>query len=85
MSRIITTTVYTLNELSSTARESPRLVPSASCWTATGMKPYGDFREVCGIFGIDLRQRVIRLSNGRFMEEPASGSADSAARGRSLF
>ncbi|HBN3923377.1 antitoxin of toxin-antitoxin stability system, partial [Escherichia coli] len=29
-----------------------------------------DFRAVCDIFGIDLRQRVFRLSNGRFMEEP---------------
>ena len=31
---------------------------------------YEDFREVCDIFGVNLRQRVFRLSNGRFMEEP---------------
>ena len=31
---------------------------------------YEDFRAVCDIFGINLRQRVFRLSSGRFMEEP---------------
>ncbi|ELZ3073360.1 antitoxin of toxin-antitoxin stability system, partial [Escherichia coli] len=71
MSRIITTTVYTLNELSSTAQEKARdwyrQHHADSNWYEN---VYGDFREVCGIFGIDLRQRVIRLSNGRFMEEP---------------
>ena len=71
MSRIITTTVYTLNELSSTAREKARdgyrQHHADSNWYEN---VYEDFREVCGIFGIDLRQRVFRLSNGRFMEEP---------------
>ena len=71
MSIIITTTVYTLNELSSTAREKARdeyrQHHADSNWYEN---VYEDFREVCDIFGIDLRQRVIRLSNGRFMEEP---------------
>ena len=71
MSRIITTTVYTLNELSATAQEKAldwyRQHHADSNWYENA---YGDFREVCGIFGIDLRQRVIRLSSGRFMEEP---------------
>ncbi|EPI4635923.1 antitoxin of toxin-antitoxin stability system, partial [Escherichia coli] len=71
MSRIITTTVYTLNELSSTAREKARdwyrQHHADSNWYEN---VYEDFREVCDIFGIDLRQLVFRLSNGRFMEEP---------------
>ncbi|WP_249538209.1 hypothetical protein, partial [Escherichia coli] len=72
MNRIITTTVYTLNELSSTAQEKARdgyrQHHADSNWYEN---VYEDFREVCGIFGIDLRQRVFRLSNGRFMEEPS--------------
>ncbi len=71
MSRIITSTVYTLNELSATAREKARdgyrQHHADSNWYEN---VYEDFREVCDIFGIDLRQRVFRLSNGRFMEEP---------------
>ncbi|EGO4528535.1 antitoxin of toxin-antitoxin stability system [Escherichia coli] len=71
MSRIITTTVYTLNELSSTAQEKARdgyrQHHADSNWYEN---VYEDFRAVCDIFGIDLRQRVFRLSNGRFMEEP---------------
>ena len=71
MSRIITSTVYTLNELSTTAREKARdgyrQHHADSNWYEN---VYEDFREVCDIFGIDLRQRVFRLSNGRFMEEP---------------
>ncbi|MCY0057369.1 hypothetical protein LAD11_06055 [Escherichia coli] len=72
MSRIITTTVYTLHELSSTAQEKARdWYRQASMLTATGMKTRnGDSGRSVAIFGIDLRQRVIRLSNGRFMEEP---------------
>ncbi|EFC4405719.1 antitoxin of toxin-antitoxin stability system [Escherichia coli] len=71
MSRIITTTVYTLNELSATAREKARdgyrQHHADSNWYEN---VYEDFRAVCEIIGIVLRQRVIRLSNGRFMEEP---------------
>lgn len=47
--------------------------------TATGMKTRRGLQEVCGIFGIDLRQRVIRLSNNAVYGSRASGSADSAA------
>ncbi|EFC5281093.1 antitoxin of toxin-antitoxin stability system [Escherichia coli] len=71
MSRIIATTVYTLDELTTDARERAR------CWYREHHPDsnwyenvYEDFREVCDILGIDLRQRVIRLSSGRFMEEP---------------
>ena len=72
MSSIITTTVYTLDELScpsarEKARDWYRVHHSDSNWYEN---VYEDFRAVCGIFGIDLRQRVFRLSNGRFMEEP---------------
>ncbi len=71
MSRIITTTVYTLNELSATAQEKARdwyrQHHADSNWYEN---VYEDFRAVCDIFGIDLRQRVFRLINGRFMEEP---------------
>ena len=71
MSSIITTTVYTLDELScpsarEKARDWYRVHHSDSNWYEN---VYEDFRAVCGIFGIDLRQRVFRLSNGRFMEE----------------
>ncbi|GAB0819132.1 hypothetical protein LL13F56_28350 [Escherichia coli] len=70
MSSIITITVYTLNELSCPAREKARdwyrQHHADSNWYEN---VYEDFRAVCGIFGIDLRQRVFRLSNGRFMEE----------------
>ena len=71
MSSIITITVYTLDELSCPAREKARdgyrQHHADSNWYEN---VYEDFREVCDIFGIDLRQRVFRLSNGRFMEEP---------------
>ena len=71
MSSIITITVYTLDELSCPARRKARdwyrQHHADSNWYEN---VYEDFREVCGIFGIDLRQRVFRLSNGRFMEEP---------------
>ena len=71
MSSIITTTVYTLNELSATAREKARgwyrQHHADSRWYEN---VYEDFRAVCEIVGIVLRQRVIRLSSGRFMEEP---------------
>ncbi len=63
MNRIITTTVYTLNELSSTAQEKARdgyrQHHADSNWYEN---VYEDFRAVCDIFGIDLRQRVFRLS-----------------------
>ena len=71
MSSIITITVYTLDELSCPARGKARdwyrQHHADSNWYEN---VYEVFREVCGIFGIDLRQRVFRLSNGRFMEEP---------------
>ncbi|EPR2701251.1 antitoxin of toxin-antitoxin stability system [Escherichia coli] len=71
MSRIIITTVYTPDELSATAREKARewyrQHHADSNWYEN---VYEDFRTVCEIVGIALRQRVIRLSNGRFMEEP---------------
>ena len=54
MSRIITTTVYTLHELSSTAQEKARdwyrQHHADSNWYEN---VYEDFRAVCGIFGID--------------------------------
>ncbi|ELK1165882.1 hypothetical protein QJH64_004955, partial [Escherichia coli] len=63
MSRIITTTEYTLDELSCPAREKARdgyrQHHADSNWYEN---VYEDFREVCDIFGINLRQRVIRLS-----------------------
>ncbi|HGC5044198.1 TPA: antitoxin of toxin-antitoxin stability system, partial [Escherichia coli] len=71
MSRIITITVYTLDELSCPAREKARdgyrQHHADSSWYEN---VYEDFRAVCDIVGIALRQRVIRLSSGRFMEEP---------------
>ncbi len=82
MSRIITTTVYTLDELSCPAQEKARdgyrQHHADSNWYEN---VYEDFREVCGIFGIDLRQRVFRLSNGRFMEEPSIWFSGFCARG----
>lgn len=71
MSGIITTTVYTLNELSFPAQERARdwyrQHNTDRNWYEN---VYEDFREVCDTFGVDLRQRVIRLSNGSFMQEP---------------
>ncbi|EPD1225365.1 antitoxin of toxin-antitoxin stability system, partial [Escherichia coli] len=53
MSRIITTTVYTLDELSCPAQEKARdwyrQHHADSNWYEN---VYEDFREVCGIFGI---------------------------------
>ena len=63
MSSIITITVYTLDELSCPAREKARdgyrQHHADSNWYEN---VYEDFRAVCDIFGIDLRQRVFRLS-----------------------
>ena len=86
MSRIIITTVYTPDELSATAREKARewyrQHHADSNWYEN---VYEDFRAVCDIFGIDLRQRVFRLSNGRFMEEPCIWFSGFCSQGRSLF
>ena len=87
MSRIIITTVYTPDELSATAREKARewyrQHHADSNWYEN---VYEDFRTVCEIVGIALRQRVIRLSNGRFMEEPCIWFSGFCSQGgRSLF
>ena len=87
MSRIIIITVYTLHELSSTAQEKVRdwyrQHHADSNWYEN---VYEDFREVCGIFGIDLSQCVFRLSNGRFMEEPCIWFSGFCSHGgRSLY
>ena len=86
MSRIIITTVYTPDELSATAREKARdwyrQHHADSSWYEN---VYEDFRAVCEIVGIVLRQRVIRLSSGRFMEEPCIWFSGFCSQGRSLF
>ncbi len=75
MSRIITTTVYTLDELSypaqKKARDWYRQHHADSNWYEN---VYEGFREVCDIFGIDLRQRVFRLSSGSQQQPGESGS-----------
>ncbi|CAK1210362.1 hypothetical protein FGAF848_21680 [Escherichia coli] len=60
MSRIIITTVYTPDELSATAREKARewyrQHHADSNWYEN---VYEDFRTVCEIVGIALRQRCV--------------------------
>ncbi|EIT4643231.1 antitoxin of toxin-antitoxin stability system [Escherichia coli] len=70
MSKIISTTVYTLDELSATAREHAR------AWYREGgldydwySDVYDDFGDICRIFGVSLRTRTVRTTGDRYREE----------------
>ncbi len=82
MSRIITTTVYTLHELSSTAQEKARdwyrQHHADSNWYEN---VYEDFREVCGISELTSASAFSGSATAGLWKSRASGSADSAARG----
>lgn len=71
MSRIISTTVYQLDELSESAREKAR------AWYCEGGPEYDwysdiyeDFTLICSILGVRLRTRTVTTLGGRYRESP---------------
>ena len=71
MPRIIKTTVYTIDELSDAAKEAAR------CWyRQAGFHHewhdfvYEDFETICGIVGVTLATRPVRLCGGGTREKP---------------
>ncbi|HGY4720953.1 TPA: antitoxin of toxin-antitoxin stability system [Citrobacter amalonaticus] len=70
MSRIISTTVYTLDELSEPARERAR------AWYSEGGPEYDwysdiydNFTLICNILGVRLRTRTVTTTGGRHREK----------------
>jgi hypothetical protein len=72
MPRIIEKTVYTFDELSDDAKEKAR-----DWWREGGLdydwwdSSYDDFATIATIFGIDLKQKAVRMMNGKDSYEPA--------------
>ncbi len=82
MSRIITTTVYTLHELSSTVREKPATGTVNIMLTATGMKTCMKTSGRSVTFsGLTSASAFSGSATAGLWKSRASGSADSAARG----
>ncbi len=87
MPQIITTTVYTIDELSDAAREKART------WYREAGVPdewydyvYNDFETICGIIGITLQTSPVRLYGGGTREQPHiwfRGNADNTIMPRS--
>lgn len=71
MSKIISVTVYTLDELSDTAREKAR-----DGYSEGGLEYdwysdiYEDFTLICNILGVRLRTRTVTTTGGRHRESP---------------
>lgn len=71
MSRTVTTTVYTLDELADRARESAR-----NRYRERGFDydwysdVYENFSQICDILGIRLSTRTVSLHNNRHTEAP---------------
>lgn len=86
MSRIITTTVYTLDELSCPARKKPATGTVSIMLTATGMKTCMKTSGRSVTFsGLTSASAFSGSATAGLWKSRASGSADSAAVGRSLF
>ncbi len=82
MSRIITTTVYTLDELSCPAREKPATGTVSIMLTATGMKTCMRTSGRSVTFsGLTSASAFSGSATAGLWKSRASGSADSAARG----
>ena len=71
MPRIVQTVVYELPELSRTARERARAWYRDTCldWDWYDAV-FEDFQTVCGLLGVTLRTRTVRLAGGGTREAP---------------
>lgn len=71
MSKIISTTVYTLNELSATAREQARAWYREHVlnddWYQT---VYDEFRDICNILGVEIKMYTAPLLSGGDQQQP---------------
>ncbi len=86
MSRIITTTVYTLNELSSTAQQKPATGTVSIMLTATGMKTCMRTSGKSVTFsGLTSASAFSGSATAGLWKSRASGSADSAAGDGACF
>ena len=71
MPRIVETTVYSIEELSETARERARAWYRETCLDHEWYDfVYEDFETICGILGIVLRTSPVRLHGGGTRDKP---------------
>ena len=71
MPRVVETTVYTIEELSETARERARAWYRETCLDHEWYDfVYEDFQAICGVLGIALRTSPVRLHGGGTRERP---------------
>lgn len=72
MSRIISTTVYTLDELSATAREKARTWYREQALNDDWYQfVFNDFRDTCSILGVEIRTYTVPLLSGGNRQLPA--------------
>ena len=84
MPRIVQTVVYELPELSQSARERARAWYRDTCldWDWYDAV-FEDFQTVCGLLGVTLRTRTIRLMGGGTRKPTRFGSGTDRGRSRS--
>ncbi|HBB6760830.1 TPA: antitoxin of toxin-antitoxin stability system [Citrobacter amalonaticus] len=71
MSKIISTTVYTLDELSGTARENARnWYREHALNDDWSQDMYDDFLCICDILGVDIKRYTVPLPSGRNYHRP---------------
>jgi hypothetical protein len=71
MPQVVATTVYRLDELSDAAREAARAWYRQADLDADWYEAvYEDFERVCGLLGVDLRTRPVRLMGGGTRDDP---------------
>ncbi len=87
MPRVVETTVYTIEELSETAREHARAWYRETCLDHEWYDfVYEDFQAICDILGIALRTSPVRLHGGGTRNKPHlfwTGYADNRTMPRS--
>ncbi|EPN2805998.1 antitoxin of toxin-antitoxin stability system [Serratia marcescens] len=71
MSKIISTTVYTLDELSATAREQARAWYREHALNDDGYQTvYDDFRDICNILGVEIKMYRAPLPSSGHHQPP---------------
>ena len=71
MPRIVTTTVFTIDELSEDAKENARFwYRDQGLFDDWNDHVFDDFETICKIIGVTLRTHPVRLYGGRTREQP---------------
>lgn len=83
MSRIISTTVYTLDELPESAKEQARAWYREHALNDEGYQNvFDEFCGTCNILGVDIKMYTVPLLSVGNPQQPVSGSAAFAIRER---